>query len=321
MTSILVFAEHFGGKLVQPSREALGFASTLGEVTALVAGQGVDEVVKEAFAYGAKRVLKADDASLKDFRFDPYVALLVSAVKEHQPALIIAPNTTRGREIIGGAAADLEAGLLTDCLDVKLDGGKVVVKRPGYAGKVVSNASIAASPAFITLRGRAFKANEPQAGASGEVKSLSPVLAEGDITSKIESFEESTSTVSLADAAIIVSGGRGVGGPEGFAPVRDLAAVLGAAVGASRAAVDAGWIPYEHQVGQTGKVVAPDLYIAAGISGAIQHQAGMRTAKTIVAINKDGDAPIFALASYGVVGDLFQLLPALTNAFKEKLGK
>lgn len=320
MTSIFVFAEHFGGKLVQPAREALGFASTLGDVTALVFGQGVDEVVKEAFAYGAKSVIKADDASLETFRFEPYVALLAKVVGENKPDLVIAPNTTRGREIVGGASADLDAGLLTDCLDVKLDGGKIVVKRPGYAGKVVSNASIPAG-GFITLRGRAFKANEPQSGASGEVKSVSPALAEGDIVSKIESFEESTSTVSLADAAIIVSGGRGVGGPEGFAPVRDLADALGAAVGASRAAVDAGWIPYEHQVGQTGKVVAPDLYIAAGISGAIQHQAGMRTAKTIVAINKDGDAPIFALASYGLVGDLFQLLPALTKVFKEKLGK
>jgi electron transfer flavoprotein alpha subunit len=321
MTHVFVFAEHFGGKLVQPAREALGLASQLGEVTALVFGQGVDAVVSEAFEYGAKTVLKADDASLKDFRFEAYVALLAKAVADHQPDVVMAGNTTRGREVMGGAAADLDKGLAADCLEVAVEGGQVVVKRPAYAGKVISKVQIASKPAFLTLRGRAFKPNAPVAGASGEVKALAPVLSEGELHSKVEGFEESTSTVSLTDAAIIVSGGRGVGGPEGFAPIQELATALGGAMGASRAAVDAGWIPYEHQVGQTGKVVSPDLYVAVGISGAIQHQAGMRSAKTIVAINKDAEAPIFALASYGVVGDLFEVVPALTKVVKEKLGK
>jgi electron transfer flavoprotein alpha subunit len=322
MTSVFVWAEHYDGKLVQPTREALGFASTLGDVTALVFGQNVDAVVQEAFQYGAKTVIKADDASLESFRFAPYVSLLAKIVQENNPDVVIASHTTRGREIMGGASADLNAGLLTDCTEVSLEGGQIKAVRPAYAGKIVSTATITASgPQFVTLRGRAFKANEPQSGASGEVKTVSPALAENDIAVKVESFEEGTKGVSLADAAIIVSGGRGVGGPEGFTPVKELADVLGGAMGASRAAVDAGWIPYEHQVGQTGRVVSPDLYIAAGISGAIQHQAGMRTAKTIVAINKDADAPIFNLAKYGIVGDLFEILPALSRIFKEKLGK
>jgi electron transfer flavoprotein alpha subunit len=149
---------------------------------------------------------------------------------------------------------------------------------------------------------------------------VSPALAENDIVTKVSAFEAATSTVSLSDAAIIVSGGRGVGGPEGFAPLRELCSTIGAALGASRAAVDAGWIPYEHQVGQTGKTVSPDLYIACGISGAIQHQAGMRTAKVIVAINKDAEAPMLKLARYAIIGDLFEVVPALAEAFKSKLG-
>lgn len=323
MTSVFVWLEHFDGVLVQPSREALGAAGTLGgKITGLVFGKNVDAVVKAAFHAGADEIIKVDDDTLETFRFEPYVALLTKIVQDNTPDIVLAGHTTRGREIMGGAAADLDKGLLADCTELSLEGGRLKAVHPVYSGKVLSTIEITNDGTqFATLRGRAFAPNEPDASRSGNVISASPVMAESDIASKVESFEASVGKVSLSDAAIIVSGGRGVGGPEGFAPIRELAEVLGAAVGASRATVDAGWIPYEHQVGQTGKVVSPDLYIAAGISGAIQHQAGMRTSKTIVAINKDADAPIFGLATYGIVGDLFELLPALTKVFKEKLGK
>jgi electron transfer flavoprotein alpha subunit len=183
----------------------------------------------------------------------------------------------------------------------------------------LADVNVKAGTQIITLRSRAFPKAEPT-GKTGTAEWVSPVVAEDAINSKVVSFEGREGKVSLTDASIIVSGGRGVGGPDGFAPVRELAETLGGALGASRAAVDAGWIPYEHQVGQTGKTVSPDLYIACGISGAIQHQAGMRTAKLIVAINKDADAPIFKLAHYGLVGDLFKILPALSAEFKKRLG-
>ena len=322
MSNVFVWVEYFDGALVQASREALGKARGLGDkVTALVFGQGVDAVVSEAFHYGADVVIKADDATLATFRPEPFIALLVKATQDHNPDYILAAATARGREVMGGASADLDAGLLSDVSELELDGGNLKATRSVYSGKVLAVEVASGSPQMATLRSRAFKALDPDTSRSGEVVTLAPVLAEGDITSKVESFEESKGSVSLTDAAIIVSGGRGVGGPEGFAPIRELADVLGAAVGASRATVDAGWIPYEHQVGQTGKVVSPDLYFAIGISGAIQHQAGMRSSKTIVAINKDGEAPIFGLARYGMVGDLFELVPALTNAFKQRLGK
>lgn len=320
---IFVWLEHFNGTLVQASREALGFAQSLGEnVTGLVFGQGVDNVVAEAFHYGAAAILKTDDPTLAAFRAEPYIALVAKLVQEHNPAYVIAAATARGREVMSGASADVEGALLHDVVNAHVEGGKLVATRAIYSGKVVATEAVVGDgPQFVTLRSRAFKALEPDTSRSGNVTAVDPVLSEDQIATKVESFEESIGTVSLTDAAIIVSGGRGVGGPEGFEPIRQLAAVLGGAVGASRATVDAGWIPYVHQVGQTGKVVSPDLYIACGISGAIQHQAGMRSSKTIVAINKDGEAPIFKIARYGIVGDLFELVPALTQAFKERLGK
>lgn len=321
--NVWVWVEQNGGIPVSASWEALGLARTLasdGTVTALVFGDGAGEAVSAAFEYGADTVIKTDDVSLKEYRFEPYVALVAALAGERNPDMVLAGATTAGRELLAGVAADLDAALLTDVVELSLENGKLQAVRPVLGGKVLSvEAVIGDGPQFATLSPRAFPAPEKQAGRSGDVIAVGPALDESAVATKIEGIEAGSGEVSLADANVIVAGGRGVGGPDGFAPLRELAGVLGGAVGASRPAVDAGWIPYEYQIGQTGKVVAPTLYIAAGISGAIQHQAGMRNAQVIVAINKDADAPIFKLARYGIVGDLFEVLPALAEAFRQKL--
>lgn len=324
---VLVFIEQFKGVIAQPSLEALGvarqLASSLGTpVAALVVGQNVQGLAQTVIASGADAVLVADDATLNDFRAEPYAALLVKIVKEQQPKVVLAGATTRGRDMLGMAAIDLNASAIADAINLTVEEGRITATRPVYAGKLLATVvGTGEHPLLISLRPRAFPKPEADAARTGTVTAVSAVLPENEIATKVVDYALEEGKVSLTDARIIVSGGRGVGGPEGFAPVRELAEVLGAAVGASRAAVDAGWIPYAHQVGQTGKTVAPDLYIACGISGAIQHQAGMRSAKTIVAINKDAEAPIFKLARYGVAGDLFKLLPAISAEFRKRLGK
>jgi electron transfer flavoprotein alpha subunit len=309
-------------------------------LTALVFGENASAVAKEAAKYGAEKAIVCADATLKNFRLEPYAALLTKLVSDNSPKAVVAVGTSRARELFAASAADTDSGILTEATDLTLDGDTVKVVRPVYAGKILSDAaSVGDGTLFLTVRGRAFKPNDINEGASAAIDTVDAVLAEGDIVSKIEDFVTETGTVNLTDAAIIVSGGRGMANnpkeapadakdaavwkaQDGFANViKPLADVLGAAVGASRAAVDAGFIPYAHQVGQTGKVVSPDLYIANGISGAIQHQAGMRTSKIIVAINKDAEAPIFGLAKYGVVGDLYKVIPALTEELKKRLGK
>ena len=323
---IFVWVEQFKGKPASVSWEAVGVARRLanelgGSVTACIfGGEGVKALEQEAFSYGADKVLLAEDATLADFRVEPQAALLAKAVREAEPAVVLIGATFRGRELGPMLAVELDTGCIADCTALELEDGQLVATRPIYAGKLLSKCVIPERrPQIFTTRVRAFPKPEPDTARSGEVVRMEPVMGEDDIASKVTGFRETEGGVSLADAGTIVSGGRGVGGPEGFEPVRELAQALGAALGASRAAVDAGWIPYEQQVGQTGKTVSPDLYIACGISGAIQHQAGMRTSQVIVAINKDPEAPIFKLAHYGIVGDLFKVVPALTAALKEKL--
>jgi len=325
---IWVFIEQFKGAIAQASLEAVGAARKLNSemggsgVTALLFGQGVQSLAQDVIAHGADEVLLADDATLDDFRAEAYGALLVKLAQQHKPEVILAGATTRGRDLLGLVAVDLNSGSIADAIGLKVVNGAIHATRPVYAGKLLSDVTCDEHhPQLVSLRPRAFPKPEPDASRNGAITPVSAALAEEAIPTKIVDYAVEQGQVSLADAKIIVSGGRGVGGPEGFAPVRDLAQTLGGALGASRAAVDAGWIPYAHQVGQTGKTVSPDLYIACGISGAIQHQAGMRSAKVIVAINKDAEAPIFKLARYGVVGDLFKIVPALSAEFKKRLGK
>ena len=327
MSSVLVWVDQFHGKALPVAWEALGVGRTIANalnvpLIALVLGQGVDEVVVQSFQYGADKAVNVDDATLAEFRLEPYVAVLSKLITDQAAKVVLAGASTRGRELLAAASADLNAALLADVTELSVEGDQLKATHPVFAGKVLSSILSQGSGVLLaTLRSRAFAAPAPDASRSGEVITAAAVLSENAIATKVQGTEEVKGKINLTDASIIVSGGRATGGAEGFAPIRELAEVLGGAVGASRAAVDAGWIPYEHQVGQTGKVVSPALYIASGLSGSIQHQAGMRTSKVIVAINKDPDAPIFKLAHYGIVGDMFKVLPALTQVFKQKLGK
>jgi electron transfer flavoprotein alpha subunit len=342
---IWVYIDQFKGEAIPASWEIFGAAQYLteqygGGVTAVVAGSQVKAIADEAIQYGAGEVFYSEDGTFDEFRTEPYASLLSGLAKEHDPEVILFPTTSRGRELAAMVAVDLKTGLLPDVTALEVQDGNVVATRPVYAGKLLSKAVCSVRPQLITLRVRAFPAPDRDGSRTGDLKQVPAIMGEDEILTKVAGYTESSGGVSLNDAAVIISGGRGVSNnpaltppagmdesevevwraQEGFKLIGELAEVLGAAVGASRAAVDAGYIPYDHQVGQTGKVVSPDLYIACGISGAIQHQAGMRTSKVIVAINKDPEAPIFRMARYGVVGDLYDIIPPLTEAFRARLG-
>ena len=342
---ILVFIDQFKGKAQLASWEALGVGRSLagegGKVSALILGHEVESLAEAAFQYGADEVLLADAPALEDYRPEPWADITSQVARDTAPDVMLFPTTTRAREMAGIAAVDLETGVLVDVVDLREEDGTIIATRPIYAGKLLSELKCDASPQLVTLRGRAFGAPEPDPNLSGEITKVAVDLTSDAIITSVAGYEEKGGGVSLKDASVIVSGGRGTSNnasltppddlgedeqenwkaQQGFQLVNDLAEVLGAAVGASRAAVDANYIPYDNQVGQTGKVVSPNLYIACGISGAIQHLAGMRTSKVIVAINKDPDAPIFKLARFGLVGDLFDILPPLTEGLREALGK
>ncbi len=344
---IWVFVDHFKGKPLPASWEALGAARKLaGElgasVGAFIFGQGIEALAQQAIQFGADEVLLGDDASLADYRGEAYASLLSKLAKEAQPEAIFFPTSTRGRELAAMAAIDLNTGVVPDVIEIKNEGDKLTAVRPIYAGKLLSKVTCNSKPQLLTLRVRAFAKPGADPDRTGTITKVQPAIAEGEIQTKVTDYKTVEGRVSLGDAAVIVSGGRGTSNnpsltppaeitdekqkeiwraQQGFKMIGELAEAIGAAVGASRAAVDASYVPYSYQVGQTGKVVSPDLYIALGISGAIQHLAGMRTSKVIVAVNKDPDAPIFKMARFGVVGDLYEIVPALTKALKERLHK
>ncbi len=322
---ILTFAEQRDGAFKKAAYEAVSAGAALkgdfgGAVSAVVIGKGVQEIAPQLGAYGADEVLAFDQDFLDKYSTEGYGRALVQAVQAKDPALVIVPATSMGRDLAAWTAAKLGMACAMDSVEIGVEGGKARARRPLYAGKAFAWVEPKDGPLLVAIRPNVFAATESAPGTAAPV-AVQPLEFSADnlraIVKDITAPAEAQLDVSEAD--IVVSGGRGIGGPEGWAPLEELAKVLGAAVGASRAVVDAGWREHAAQVGQTGKVVAPSLYIACGISGAIQHLAGMRTSKVIVAINKDAEAPIFKVANYGIVGDLFEVVPALTEEFKKVL--
>jgi electron transfer flavoprotein alpha subunit len=326
--SVLVYVDHAGGKAKPTSWEIMGKARALADrldrrVVALVVGEQVGDLASEAIGYGADEVLVAEGPAFAQFQALTYAAALEAAVKQVQPDIILAGSAVGLRDVVALAACRLGIGLAADCQDLALDeAGSLRAERPVYSGNLLTTVVFHGKPQMASVRSRSFPMPERDAARRGETVKLEVPDTGQFEREQVVGFEPAQQAeVALENAAVVVSGGRGVKGAEGFEPIKELARLLGGAVGASRAAVDAGWIPYNTQVGQTGKTVRPDLYIACGISGAIQHMAGMSNAKVVVAINKDRDAPIFGAAKYGIVGDLFEVVPALTAALRARLGK
>ncbi|MBX3014332.1 MAG: electron transfer flavoprotein subunit alpha/FixB family protein [Caldilineaceae bacterium] len=326
--SVLVWIEQLEQQAVASCWEVLGkgrqIANELGTtLSAVVIGAETATTAAAAQRYGVDQVWTATDPALASYRLSAYGAVLQAALTQSGATVLLTSATPRGRELSATVACVLGVGLAPDAIDLRLEAGKLIAVRSLYSGNILADVTFTSALQVISIRPRSFPL--PEAGAAtGTIAPLSVTVDESTLGETVLASQTTDSgEVSLTDARVIVSGGRGVATDPatGFALVADLAAVLGAAIGASRAAVDAGYIPYKYQVGQTGKTVRPDLYMAAGISGAIQHLAGMGSSKVVVAINKDREAPIFSRAHYGIVGDLFTVLPALTAEFKKRLGK
>lgn len=319
---ILVFIESRQGSIKKTSLEALSaarkLADTLGEsVWALLIGP--DDPAVNLAHYGADRILRADHELLSRYSTEGYAAAVVQAARENEPRIILGSASSMGRDLLPRVAARLRVGLAQDCTEARiLEGGQLECARPIYAGKASARVRLVKTPAMATLRPNVFTLGAPDPSRSAQQVPFTPELNPEKIRARATALHAAAGQkLELTEASIIVSGGRGLKGPENFAIIAELADALGGAVGASRAAVDAGWIDHQHQVGQTGKTVSPTLYVACGISGAIQHLAGMSSSKFIVAINKDPEAPIFKLADYGIVGDLFTVVPALAREVRK----
>jgi len=325
MSNVWVFVEVFGGKAKNVGLEIIGagkkVAAADDKVVAVLVGKDLDEACKSAAAFGADQVITVSGDAYADYSVEGYTYALKELVEKHKPTAFLFGATSNGRDLAPRLAARLKTGCAADCTDVQLgDNGAIQWTRPVYSGRYLSTVETPeARPQIGTIRPGIFKRGEPDTGRTVDVVNEDIALPADVVrTILVEKVAEAAEgMVKLEEAEVIVAGGRGLGSEENFALLKELADLLGGVVGASRAAVDAGWIHHGHQVGQTGKTVGPKLYIACGISGAIQHLAGMTGSDVIIAINRDGDAPIFEIADYGVVGDLKTVVPALTAEIKK----
>jgi electron transfer flavoprotein alpha subunit len=320
---VWIIAEQRDGALRKISFElasaARKLADQLGaEVSAVLLGSGIEGLAAQLGKYGVDKVFVGDSPALEPYITEAHAAAAAKIIKENDPAIVLLGASVQGKDLSARLAGKLATGLATDCIDVKIADGKLLAIRPMYAGKCFGEIVTSASPQMASLRPNVFAMADNAKAAA--VTKFDPAIDAAQIKSKVLEVQKDTSgKVDLTEANVIVSGGRGMKGPEGFQILEELAEVLKGCVGASRAAVDAGWRVQKDQVGQTGKVVSPNLYVACGISGAIQHLAGMSSSKCIVAINKDAEAPIFTKADFGVVDDLFKVVPELTAACKKLL--
>jgi electron transfer flavoprotein alpha subunit len=313
MSNVLVVVEQTDGVVAKPTLELLTIARRLGEPVAVVFGSGAEQAAAKLGEYGAVKVLSVTDQAIEDYLIAPKAEALAQIAEQSSPTAVLFTSTSENKEVAGRLAVKLDSGLITDATDVQGDGSTT---QSVFAGNFTVHAAVTHGTPVITVKANATApVAEP---ATPEVEQVSVSISDAAKTAKIVSSDakQESGRPELSEAAVVVSGGRGTGGD--FDPVEALADALGGAVGASRAAVDSGWYPHAYQVGQTGKTVSPQLYIAAGISGAIQHRAGMQTSKAIVAVNKDPEAPIFALADLGVVGDLHVVLPAVTSEIQRR---
>lgn len=328
--NIWVFAEQKNARLSNTVYELIGAGQELAEkrkcqLWGVLIGSNLEKEASRLLEYGLDKVILAQNPKLENFVDGDYAKILAELANEYKPELILGPATFYGKSLFPRLGIKLRTGVAADCIKISIDpvAGDVTATRPAYGGNVLAEITFTqVRPQLVTLRPKAFKEATKDTHKAGEIikREIPDDRLESQSTVK-EVVQETGTMVNLAEADIIVSGGRGLKGPENFKLVQELAEVLGGAWGATRAVVDAGWVPYPQQVGQTGKTVNPKLYIACGISGAIQHLVGMQSSKVIVAINKDKDAPIFKVATYGIVGDVFEILPALTAKLKEVLKK
>ncbi len=324
---VWVYIEHKDGETTPMSFELLGIGKTLANelgsgLCGFVIGEKVDNIAKEAIQCGAFKVYAVEGTLFKTFNAEAYSKAASFLLNKHKPEVALFRATSQGTDMAAASAANLGFGLCTDSIGIKVDAGQIKLTRAAFGGNyTVTVVNEKAKPQIATVRPKAFAMPEKDASKSGEVVKETFTVAEADLNTKFLEFIQSQVKVNLVEADIIVAGGRGAGGPEGFNVLKELANTLGGALAASRAAVDSGWVPYEHQVGQTGKTVKPKIYIACAISGAIQHLAGMRTSDCIVAINKDPEAPIFKAATIGIVGDYKVVVPKMLEKFKSKLNK